>query len=237
MMINVVSLDKGLLDMDLMFPIFLIVIFSILSFMIYQKTSVMRRKKFIKSYVFPQTIRNNVAKTYPHLKDVELDQVMRGLRDYFQLISLSQRKMIAMPSQVVDVAWHEFILFTREYSQFCSKALGRFLHHTPAEAMKSKNVAQAGIKRAWRIACHLETINPYSPMRLPLIFALDTRLNIEDGFHYERDCMRLGSSTSKGKSVTGYCCSHIGCSSGCAGSAGDGGCSGDGGGGGGCGGS
>jgi hypothetical protein len=138
-----------------------------------------------------------------------------------------------MPSQVVDVAWHEFILFTREYSQFCSKALGHFLHHTPAEAMKSRVEAQSGIKRAWRISCHREQINPFSPKRLPIIFALDARLNIEDGFHYELDCMKLQSSTlGGGVSDGGYCGSHIGCSSGCAGSAGDGGCSGDGGGGG-----
>lgn len=219
--------------MDVIYPIILIFILSILSFGLYQKAQSYKRTAFINSYEFPESIRVKVSKTYPHLSDSELEQVIRGLRDYFHIILLSQRRMVAMPSQVVDVAWHEFILFTKEYSVFCSKALGRFLHHTPAEAMKSKDVAQSGIKRAWRISCHREQINPYAPKRLPVIFALDARLKIEDGFHYVLDCMKLDSSNSGGgASDGGFCGSHIGCSSGCAGSAGDGGCAGDSGGGG-----
>jgi len=223
--------------MDVIFPIFSITIILILSFVIYKKMLANKRSSFITAYEFPESIKNKINQTYPHLNNSEVEQVIRGLRDYFHLISLSHKNIVAMPSQVVDVAWHEFILFTREYSKFCSKALGRFLHHTPAEAMKSKNEAQSGIKRAWRISCHREQINPYAPERLPIIFALDARLNIEDGFHYELDCMKIQSSIlGGGVSDGGYCGSHIGCSSGCAGSAGDGGCSGDGGGGGGCGG-
>ena len=61
-----------------------------------------------------------------------------------------------MPSQVVDDAWHTFILFTRNYELFCRKAFGRFLHHTPAEAMAGQTTATEGIKRTWRIACQLE---------------------------------------------------------------------------------
>jgi hypothetical protein len=217
--------------MDVIFPLFLIIMFSILSFVLYQRIMAGKRSSFIIAYEFPESIKNKICQTYPHLNNSEVEQVVRGLRDYFQIILLSRRKGVAMPSQVVDVAWHEFILFTREYSQFCSKALGHFLHHTPAEAMKSKNEAQLGIKRAWRISCYKEQINPFKPERLPMIFALDARLKIKDGFHYELNCMKLKSSKSGGSSSNGYCGSHIGCSSGCAGSAGDSGCSGDGGGG------
>ncbi|WP_158971907.1 hypothetical protein [Paraglaciecola sp. L3A3] len=192
-----------------------------------------KRSSFINAYEFPHSIKNKVSQIYPHLHHSDLEQVLRGLRDYFHLISLSRSEMVAMPSQVVDVAWHEFILFTKEYAQFCSKAVGHFVHHTPAEAMKSESRAQLGIKKAWRISCHREQINPFKPKRLPLIFALDGRLNIEDGFLYELNCMRSTSSNNgTGSSATGFCGSHIGCSSGCAGSAGDGGCAGDSGGGG-----
>lgn len=223
--------------MDVIFLVFIIIAFMLLTAFVYQKVVRNKRTSFITDYEFPKTIQSKVNRIYPHLDDAQLKQVIRGLRDYFHIVSLSRGKSVAMPSQVVDVAWHEFILFTREYDSFCSKALGRFLHHTPAEAMKSKNVAQLGIKRAWRIACHREQINPFSPKRLPIIFALDARLNIDDGFHYKLNCMKLGPANSGGGGAgDAYCGSHVGCSSGCAGSAGDGGCSGDGGGGGGCGG-
>lgn len=34
--------------------------------------------------------------------------------------------------QPIDVAWHEFILMTREYTEFCTEYLGGYIHHTPA---------------------------------------------------------------------------------------------------------
>ena len=37
------------------------------------------------------------------------------------------------PSKKVDKAWHEFLLFTREYQQFCEERYGRFIHHDPYE--------------------------------------------------------------------------------------------------------
>ena len=35
------------------------------------------------------------------------------------------------PSKPVDKAWHEFLLFTREYDAFCQGRYGRFLHRDP----------------------------------------------------------------------------------------------------------
>ncbi|KTD82915.1 hypothetical protein [Legionella waltersii] len=31
----------------------------------------------------------------------------------------------------IDTMWHEFILITRDYSQFCSQYFGHFIHHEP----------------------------------------------------------------------------------------------------------
>ncbi|MDR4493446.1 MAG: hypothetical protein AB7P17_00460 [Nitrospirales bacterium] len=78
-----------------------------------------------------------------------------------------------MPSQVVDVAWHAFILSTKSYEKFCRHAFGRFLHHTPAAAMKQTGKGPEGIKRASRLACEREGIRARNPSRLPLLFALD----------------------------------------------------------------
>jgi len=158
---------------------------------------------------------------------------MSALRDYFHLCGLAGKRMVSMPSQVVDDAWHEFILFTRAYGTFCSRAFGRFLHHTPAEAMRTPTQAQEGIRRAWRLACAKEGIGPRAPHRLPLLFAIDTLLNIEGGFNYALDCRGNKSQGSD------FCGSHIGCASGCSGDfggAGSDGFFGGGDGGGGCGG-
>ena len=185
-------------------------------YIVYRKFRQKQQLAYIRNYHFHKSIREKINKTYPHLTDEQTHLVFRALRDYFWMCNKANRKMVAMPSQVVDIAWHEFILFTRSYKAFCRKSLGRFLHHTPTEAMSTPTLAQDGIKRAWRLACAKDEINPAKPLILPLIFAIDSMLNIPDGFKYSLDCTDKRSPANN----DGYCAGHIGCSSGCAGDAG-----------------
>ncbi len=163
---------------------------------------------YIRRYRFHPAIRQKLKKKHPTLTEPQLDCVFLALRDYFYCCNRAKHRMVSMPSQVVDDAWHEFILFTRSYGQFCQKAFGRFLHHTPAEAMTRPTLAQDGIKRAWRLACVKEKLNPLTPTRLPLLFSIDAQLAIINGFIYHLHCM---------PGDNGYCASHIGCGGGCSG--------------------
>ena len=165
---------------------------------------------YIENYQFNSAIGKKVKNKYPHLTNAQVELVLDGLRDYFYICNKAKRKMVSMPSQVVDVAWHEFILFTRSYQVFCEQAFGYFLHHTPTEAMRTPTLAKDGIKRTWRIACAKSKINPSTPTRLPLLFAIDSMLSIEDGFKYSLNC----------KDGDKYCAGHIGCASGCVGDSG-----------------
>lgn len=194
-------------------PTLVLIIVLFVAFHLYKKSVVTKRAKLIDRYPFPPSLPTKVREKYPHLSDRELEQVMNGLREYFHLCNIAGKRMVSMPSQAVDVAWHEFILFTRKYEHFCKRALGRFLHHTPAEAMESPTAAQAGIKTAWKISCFREQIQPKSASKLPLLFAMDAALKIPDGFRYSLDCSKPGSY--------GYCAGHIGCGSGCGGCSGD----------------
>lgn len=194
----------------------LFAIFIIFFFVWQQKAKNRQRIKYIEGYFFHKGIRKKLSEKHPQLTDEQLDLVFNTLKDYFQICIMANKQMIAMPSQVVDDAWHEFILSTRFYSIFCKKALGRFLHHTPTEAMNSATYAQQGIKRVWRLACAYEGINPEHPKTLPILFAIDGMLNIDKGFTYHLNCM---DANNKG-SDTGYCASHIACASGCSGDSG-----------------
>ncbi|WP_221800762.1 glycine-rich domain-containing protein [Oceanobacter mangrovi] len=173
-----------------------------------------QRARFIEDFRFHPSISRKVQQRYPHLDDDQLALVMDGLRDYFWCCSTAGRKSLAMPSQVVDVAWHEFILFTRAYQTFCKQAFGRFLHHTPTEAMANPTKAQLGIRRVWRLACARQGLSARLPLELPRLFALDTQLKISDGYVYSLNCKDKNSRNPLGDS---YCASHIGCSSGCSG--------------------
>ncbi|WP_410589150.1 glycine-rich domain-containing protein [Amycolatopsis sp. lyj-23] len=35
------------------------------------------------------------------------------------------------PSPLVDLGWHAFILHTEEYTRFCDRVAGRYIHHVP----------------------------------------------------------------------------------------------------------
>lgn len=36
-----------------------------------------------------------------------------------------------VPSHLVDIGWHAFILYTCEYQEFCKRIAGHFIHHEP----------------------------------------------------------------------------------------------------------
>lgn len=42
------------------------------------------------------------------------------------------------PSKAVDIGWHTFILYTRDYRDFCHQVAGRFIHHEPADTDETK---------------------------------------------------------------------------------------------------
>ena len=166
-----------------------------------------QRVAFIRAYRFPPALMAKLRQRRP-LETGQWERVLTQLRQYFLVCNGAKGRMAAMPSQVVDDAWHEFILFTRAYNDFCRQGLGRFLHHTPAEAMETPTRAQEGLRRTWRLACELEGIDPANPTRLPALFAMDSELGIEDGYHYRLDCLR-----SNGGETNTFCASHIGCDS------------------------
>lgn len=209
------TIDQALLAFGLAF-----VAIATLAIVLYRRRAA--RSAFIDGYAFPHGIRERVHKRYPHLSEEQLDLAFGALREYFHLCRKAGRFMLAMPSQAVDVAWHEFILFTRNYEHFCHRALGRFLHHTPAEAMRTPTEATEGIQRTWRLACVREGIDPRAPAALPLLFALDARLGIPDGFRYALNCLPAADASA----APPFCASHIGGGGGCGGGCHGAGCGG-----------
>ena len=197
-----------------------------------------RRIAVIDTFVFPSGIVTSLHKTYPHLSLDQIHLVLEQMREYFHLcnIAMGNRQRVGMPSKVVDEAWHEFILFTKEYESFCNKAFGTFLHHTPATAMVDERDGSESLRNAWRIACYRKNINPLMPSELPPIFAIDALLGISDGFAYSLDgdgsafdAKKIGCNGGKGSSRGaassywfGSSTDESGCSNGCSGGCGGG---------------
>ena len=174
-----------------------------------------KRRQFVRESQLPRFIAGKLREKYPHLTLSDTDLVMRGLRQFFITYLRSGKVFVAMPSQVVDLAWHEFILHTRGYEAWCNVAFGQLLHHSPAEILGKSGVRNDGLRRTWYWACKEESINPRLPTRLPLLFALDKKLNIPGGFNYVPDCRDIDNKSGS----DAYCGSDFGNS--------DGGASGD----------
>jgi len=201
------------------------------------------REAYIRDFLLPKGLFEALRAHHPQLSLKDCQLVAQGLRQFFLAHLKSGGKFVSMPSQVVDDMWHEFILYTRAYEQFCRRAYGHMLHHTPAVVLGERNQGNDGIRRAWHFACHEENINPLKPTRLPLLFALDTKLHIAGGFHYVPDCSgvkRQGGAGGDGSGGGVYCGADLGGGGGDGGGSGsgdsDGASDGGGDGGGGCGG-
>src|SRR5262245_45930187 len=87
------------------------------------------RRTFIENYEFSIGLEDKLEEILgdDRYSEIALD----GLRAWYLACLHAGGELIGMPSKTVDIAWHEMILRTREYHDFCQKAFGGYLHHSP----------------------------------------------------------------------------------------------------------
>ncbi|HXA89899.1 MAG TPA: hypothetical protein VNW96_15300 [Mycobacterium sp.] len=74
------------------------------------------------------------------VKDRVVDSAEQGsalfteVKRYLVLNQVDRTKAWKMYSLRVDEVWHQFVLFTVEYSAFCDKYFGHYAHHAPSNA-------------------------------------------------------------------------------------------------------
>ena len=59
------------------------------------------------------------------------ERIVEQALAFLAACALNPGKRLA-PCKAVDAGWHAFILHTAEYSEFCERVAGRFIHHCPA---------------------------------------------------------------------------------------------------------
>ena len=182
-----------------------VVALSAASVVMWQRQKALRRAAYIRSFELPRGLFEQLRKRRPELSLKDCQLVAQALRQFFLAHLNSGRQPVSMPSQVADDLWHEFILYTKHYQAFCQAAFGRFFHHTPAVVLGGDRVANAGLRRCWWQVCRLENIDPRKPTRLPLLFALDAKLGITDGFRYVPDCGSIRRDRGSGDGGATHC--------------------------------
>lgn len=63
----------------------------------------------------------------PEQADALFEDVKR-----FLALCVSTPQSLA-PTKTLDKGWHAFILFTKDYAQFCKDYCGRYVHHQPED--------------------------------------------------------------------------------------------------------
>ena len=163
-------------------------IIGVPALVIWRRYRDLKRERFIREQPLPVGLLDKLAKRRPQFDLKQRALVAHALRQFFIVYLRANGRYVSMPSQAVDDLWHEFILYTKAYRDYCRQAFGRFFDHTPAVALAVDKRSNAGLRRTWWHACKEEHIDPRKPSRLPLLFAIDAKLGIADGFVYSPDC-------------------------------------------------
>lgn len=226
------------MDNFIFHPIF--ALFSgLVIFFVYKKFFVKfnhnKKVEAILHFAFPPAVIARFSKNNPSLSPEDVSLVFSSLAEYFAacyiyLNSSLKRKNgygLGMPSKIVDEAWHSFLLFSKEYEKFSKKYFGKMLHHTPdddflasschvgSEIKESEQVAPGEFKQSvlnlFMAFEGLRIRGDVSYSSLPLIFTIDEKLSIPDGFLYktsDAELMRVQSMKKNGSaSGSGSACS------------------------------
>ncbi len=186
------------------FALALVAALSAIAFALWNRLRQFRRAAYIESFEWPAGLLAKFEARFDGFSRKESALVGNGLRQFFLSYLLSGKKYVAMPSQAADILWHEFILHTRDYQRFCTQAFGGFLHHTPAVVLAPAHKrSNEGLRRVWWHSCKHENIDPAHPTRLPLLFALDVKFAIPNGFVYHPDCSALRRGGAAGAQCGG----------------------------------
>jgi hypothetical protein len=94
---------------------------------------------------FPLT---HIAARYQQLYDVSHAELLRHERELKRYLVLRSRvRGATLPTpRVVDQLWQVFLLYTRDYSQFCD-TLGGFIHHVPSDGASTREERAEDLRR------------------------------------------------------------------------------------------
>jgi hypothetical protein len=81
---------------------------------------------FEAPYVVEKLVKNKSAESVE-----EARALFEEAKKFLWIVAHDQEREYPIMSLRVDEAWHQFILFTREWREFCANVLGRKLAHAP----------------------------------------------------------------------------------------------------------
>ncbi len=78
------------------------------------------------------------------------EQLFSDLKQFLYLCGT--RPGICSPTDRIDAAWHEFVLYTEDYATFCDIMFGRFIHHVPPTYLSDEKRTKGKTWRTYQVA-------------------------------------------------------------------------------------
>jgi len=141
-------------------------------------------EKFIKEYPFPEGLDKKILLVYPHLSKEDLMSVKQELKNFFEIKNSCPK----------------------DYHEFCHRAFGHYLHHNPFSKDMDPEKIKRSLQRTWVYSCKAENICPESPFCLPVLFSIDSTLNIPDGNEFSIENLDESKSNNSSKSNVSLKC-------------------------------
>lgn len=133
---------------------------------------------------------------------------MRALHPFF-LATQANGQPSPIPPVVTADLWHLFAASTREYEIVCRSAFGHPLPPTAATGLRGSVIDDEALERTWTHTCRQEGIQPHRPSRLPLLFEVDARLGIADGFTWVLDRSDAAIEAQRKRSRNMFCADDL----------------------------
>ena len=142
-----------------------------------EKSDVQSKIKSVYDYTFPELLK----KRYMNERDKseqEFQLVQLALKDWFSIFAgnTNRTQFFDFPSKEVDELWHMFILFTKDYREFCQNYIGQFLDHVPLEESKEKHPKLTDLAR---------TFMAVKDKNDGLLFKIDDMFGINNKYNYK----------------------------------------------------
>lgn len=99
---------------------------------------------FEAPYLVTKLLRIGMAETAE-----EGRELLQEAKKYLVLTELHRNREVTNFSGRIDETWHQFILFTSEYTEFCERFVGRYFHHVPDESPISTRVVKTRSKMSF----------------------------------------------------------------------------------------
>lgn len=138
----------------------------------YKQTILQLEKSYNKH--FANKLKTRMQQEHPYMKPAEYRWKLIELKRYFIMASLL--KQVPMFSDEVDDLWHEMLMFTKSYADFCAEFMGSTVHHEPAITRRETPGARAWFD--W-VYCQLFEFTPYSAAIWGDFFAYPLSSNVQ----------------------------------------------------------